>query len=289
LYIDWSVIILIWSRALRHFAGAEHRARISQGILHSRCGRVRITEHAPRGPCRVLERRHGLAEIVERGVGVQEERRRIQLLVLFTRSARNILIPLWAVYMSCWTTLYLENWKDREAWKATEWGMSDFSVTERARPKFEGREIHSSVTGLPELYFPAKASFVLRAKSYGLLFCALLGAWLVFFALFAMNSYLGTRPISHRMESSYEVYEATGRYIGTLLTQVIMAIVMVLFGYAYSRLARVLNEMENHKTETAFENHLIGKVFVVHLFVAFGPLLFIATFGSSPTKVCWWP
>ena len=52
---------------------------------------------------------------------------------------------------------------------------------------------------------------------------------------------------------------------------------MVLFGYAYSRLARVLNEMENHKTETAFENNLIGKVFVVHLFVAFGPLLFIAT------------
>lgn len=92
-----------------------------------------------------------------------------------------------------------------------------------------------------------------------------------------MNSYLGTRPISHQMDSSYEVYGATGRYIGTLLTQVIMAITMVLFGYAYSRLARVLNEMENHKTETAFENHLIGKVFVVHLFVAFGPLLFIAT------------
>ena len=31
--------------------------------------RVRATEHAPRGPFRVLERRHGLAEIVERGAG----------------------------------------------------------------------------------------------------------------------------------------------------------------------------------------------------------------------------
>ena len=28
---------------------------------------MRATEHAPRGPFRVLERRHGLAEIVERG------------------------------------------------------------------------------------------------------------------------------------------------------------------------------------------------------------------------------
>ena len=46
----------------------------------SRCGRVRATEHAPRDPCRVLERRHGLAEIVERGVGVIVERLRVILL-----------------------------------------------------------------------------------------------------------------------------------------------------------------------------------------------------------------
>ena len=32
--------------------------------------RVRAAEHAPRDPCRLLERRHGLAEIVERGAGV---------------------------------------------------------------------------------------------------------------------------------------------------------------------------------------------------------------------------
>ena len=114
------------------------------------------------------------------------------IIALFWVEARNVLIPLWAVYMSCWTTLYLENWKDREAWKAMEWGMSDFSITERARPKFEGREIHSPVTGLPELYFPSRSSAKLRAWSYFLLFLALIGAWLVFFAVYAMNSYLST-------------------------------------------------------------------------------------------------
>ena len=31
---------------------------------------MRATEHAPRDPFRLLERRHGLAEIVERGAGV---------------------------------------------------------------------------------------------------------------------------------------------------------------------------------------------------------------------------
>ena len=48
-----------------------------QIVLHYLCVRVRASEHAPRGPFRVLERRHGLAEIVERGGGVHVERRRV--------------------------------------------------------------------------------------------------------------------------------------------------------------------------------------------------------------------
>ena len=38
---------------------------------------MRATEHAPRGPFRLLERRHGLVEIVERGGGVLVERQSV--------------------------------------------------------------------------------------------------------------------------------------------------------------------------------------------------------------------
>jgi len=41
--------------------------RFSQGIPKYVCERVRATEHAPRDSFQFLERRHGLAEIVERG------------------------------------------------------------------------------------------------------------------------------------------------------------------------------------------------------------------------------
>ena len=47
------------------FAGAERGSRDSQGPLHIHDDRVRATKHAPRDPFSVLERRHGLAEIVE--------------------------------------------------------------------------------------------------------------------------------------------------------------------------------------------------------------------------------
>ena len=74
-FIDCVFIYLGTPR--RRFAGAEDGSRVSQGTLISHCDRVRATEYAPRDPCSVLERRHGLAEIVERRAGVEAERLRV--------------------------------------------------------------------------------------------------------------------------------------------------------------------------------------------------------------------
>ena len=53
----------------------------SQGIINLHRHRMRAAEHAPRGPFRVLERRHGLAEIVEpRGSPAERPRVRIPYL-----------------------------------------------------------------------------------------------------------------------------------------------------------------------------------------------------------------
>ncbi len=54
--------------------GAERGSRVSQLALSPCCPRVRATENAPRNTFRVLERRHSLVEIVQRGVGVFVER-----------------------------------------------------------------------------------------------------------------------------------------------------------------------------------------------------------------------
>ena len=44
--------------------------RVLQGLLNPSCERVRATEHAPRGPFRLLERRHSRSEIAERSAVV---------------------------------------------------------------------------------------------------------------------------------------------------------------------------------------------------------------------------
>ena len=67
----------VLGKLLRRFAGAERGSRVSQGLLHRHHDRVRPPKHAPRGPFGFLERRHGLAEIVERGAVVVVERPRV--------------------------------------------------------------------------------------------------------------------------------------------------------------------------------------------------------------------
>ena len=55
----------------------QEASGLSQEMFNLLYERVRATEHAPRGPFRVLERLDGLAEIAERGAVVPEERLRV--------------------------------------------------------------------------------------------------------------------------------------------------------------------------------------------------------------------
>ena len=48
-------------------AGGESFMRILQGALNIPSERMRAAHHAPRNTSRLLEHRHGFAEIVERG------------------------------------------------------------------------------------------------------------------------------------------------------------------------------------------------------------------------------
>lgn len=50
---------------------SEHCSQISQIQVNSLSERVLDIKHAPGGPFRFLKRRHGLADIIERGAGVQ--------------------------------------------------------------------------------------------------------------------------------------------------------------------------------------------------------------------------
>ena len=62
-------------------SGAGRGSRQSQVVPNLLRHRVRASEHPPRDPFNVLERRHCLAEIGDRRAGVAEERPRVMYLL----------------------------------------------------------------------------------------------------------------------------------------------------------------------------------------------------------------
>ena len=187
-----------------------------------------------------------------------------------------MLLPLYALFVSLWVTGFLESWKSAEATMAMRWGMSDFKTYEQNRPQFVGREIHSPVTGMPEVYFPRREQLVLRAKSYLVVAAALVALVGAFACVFAFQGYMTARPWAFQMDKDQTLYEATGRLPGAVLAEVVLAVVVIAACDGFIPVAERLTEYENHRTDSLFENHLIGKVFVFHFIASYAPFFYLA-------------
>ena len=198
------------------------------------------------------------------------------LALLFGRGSGGVLLPLYALFVSLWVTGFLESWKSAEATMAMRWGMSDFKTYEQNRPQFVGREIHSPVTGMPEVYFPRREQLVLRAKSYLVVAAALVALVGAFACVFAFQGYMTARPWAFQMDKDQTLYEATGRQPGAVMSEVVLAVVVIAACDGFIPVAERLTEYENHRTDSLFENHLIGKVFVFHFIASYAPFFYLA-------------
>ena len=63
-------------------------------------------------------------------------------------------VPLFALFTSIWSQLFLEYWKRAEVTKAMEWGQTEFEEEESERPDFEGDFENSHIDGQRHRYFP---------------------------------------------------------------------------------------------------------------------------------------
>ena len=75
--VNMYIVVLVLRRSRWRLAGAELGSRVSQGFPNRHCERVRAAKYAPRGRFDLLNRRHGLTEIVERGGGVPVKHHRV--------------------------------------------------------------------------------------------------------------------------------------------------------------------------------------------------------------------
>jgi len=174
-------------------------------------------------------------------------------------------VPMYSFAIILWNTLLLEAWKRQEITCAWLWGTIGFEAEEDARPDFEGVERKNPVTGAPELFYPEERR---RVKMCSSLLLILLCVIIVFSGVIAVFAF------------RYFVAENLGAQFAGM-SGIINGIMIAVFNILYTDLAYRLNDWENHKTDTDYDDSLIIKNFAFQFVNNYGPFYLVAFLKSN--------
>ncbi|XP_017286862.1 anoctamin-8 isoform X2 [Kryptolebias marmoratus] len=141
------------------------------------------------------------------------------------QTSQDICCVVFAIFNVVWATLFLERWKRREAELAYRWGTLDTPAEslEEPRPQFRGVKRCSPVTGCEEFYYPPWKRAVFR--------------WL---------------------EVVMEIQELPG--FTRFIPKILLAVTVTVCDEVYKKIAYWLNDLENYRLQSAYENNLIIKM-----------------------------
>ena len=178
------------------------------------------------------------------------------------------------IFMSMWSTVFLEHWKSTQARAKMTWGMTGFEDTEQDRTEFEGREIHSPVTGMPEAYFPDSEKARRIACSYLQVILCMVYVSAVNAGVFYTYAYVSRWPVQGLLD--FNAFFSGGFALAKIITNLLLALIIQFTNGFFMPFATRMNFIENHRTETAFEDNLIAKVFVFQFVNSYGALFYVA-------------
>ena len=210
---------------------------------------------------------------------------------------------IWGVIIYCcvvavWSTLYAESWKRYNAVLAYTWDVQDFEEEEQPRPEFlrayhEGRYRATEFGGLGAMskikgFYGSDGSFVSHPEaSDQVTFSMKVRYWVywsrtipalaiaVFTTCFGSLSLLTVRmiwSISVNVAEDSPFLSQSGAQICSLLN-VVWILVMNTY---YRKLAAWLNDLENFRTETEYNDALIFKTFFFQFFNSFLSCFYVA-------------
>ncbi|XP_003476919.2 anoctamin-10 isoform X3 [Cavia porcellus] len=176
---------------------------------------------------------------------------------------------VFASFNLTWSTVILEVWKRSCADMTYRWGTLVMKRQfEEPRPGFHGVLGVNPVTGREEPLYPSYKR-QLRIYLVSLPFVCLC----LYFSLYIMMIYFDLEDwaLSVHQESGTE-------WTGVLLyvPSVIYAIVIEIMNRLYRCAAEFLTAWENHRLESAYQNHLVLKVLVFNFLNCFASLFYIA-------------
>lgn len=187
-------------------------------------------------------------------------------------------IPFYCIFVSFWSQLMIEYWKRNEAKKAMEWGMSNFEDVESERPEFYGTEMRSIIDGKTTKYFEPSIKLNKLLYSYviigSMMLLVLACVSLIFFLQYIIND---------------EINDDSNKSSGNTGVSILSAIQIIVLNSIYSDMAIKLTDQENHRTDTEYDDSLIGKLFAFSFINSYASLFFIAYIKHNLGEACQGP
>ncbi|XP_077610424.1 anoctamin-10 [Crocuta crocuta] len=176
---------------------------------------------------------------------------------------------VFASFNLIWSTVILEVWKRGCATMTYRWGTLVMKRQfEEPRPGFHGVLGINPVTGRKE---PLYSSYKRQLRIYlvSLPFVCLC----LYFSLYVMMIYFDMEAWALSLhENSGSEWTSVLLYVPSIIYAVVIEIMNRLYRYA----AEFLTSWENHRLESAYQNHLILKVLVFNFLNCFASLFYIA-------------
>eukprot|EP00808_Paulinella_micropora_P018751 g21834.t1 len=167
-----------------------------------------------------------------------------------------------ALFIAVWTTALLEIWKRRQAKKRLDWGMYKFDQQEQPRAQFQGDWRPSTVNGQVEMYFDPHLGLQRRIQSQITILTIMMAVIAMVVGLFLFRNFL------LRWSKEY----------GGVMSGMLNSFQIQLLNAIYGKIALRLNDYENHKKQSEYQDALIAKSFLFKFVNSYNSLFYIAFF-----------
>ena len=175
-------------------------------------------------------------------------------------------MPYFSVFVAIWSTLYLESWKRKENYYAMIWGTEGYELDEQVRPEFKGFQIPSPVNGATYEYFPVLEYILRQLKS----------SIVITICILVVIGAVGSIFLLRIVLTASKSLNSSGIQLGGIIASLLNAIQISIMNELYGRVAIYLNNYENHRTDTDYEDSLISKTFIFQFVNSFSALFYIA-------------
>jgi hypothetical protein len=199
----------------------------------------------------------------------------------------GITLVVFGGIVSVWSTTFTEYWKRRNAFLNVWWGTVGFSQYEGPRAGFYGSTRSSPIDDSKETYHENikvyYRKFVVGLMVVAFMICIVIAA--VTGVLF-LKKLITVQYIFTDDPSTKNVWEKNPNYnpLGAPICGGVNAIQIGVLNAVYRMIADFLNDFENHRTDTEFENALITKVFLFQFVNSYASFFIIAFIKKQLTE-----